>query len=206
MPKGVNQGASSGLQEIRNCIRRLRVEKKVHTLVLFCIFPSQVVLINHHGLKLAVFAAENIKFCGVYPDDRRFFGLVTSHVGHVSSETSSNDNFSSSCSSFLSTICSALFYIIRSNFAELGKDLFKFLRWQVFTEVLHVNVGEPLHFLPHLLLPFLPWHKSSHIDLLLVQQHSIHPLDGIVRGLLGLEVNEAIPLGNSIKIRRHLAA
>ena len=49
------------LQEIRNCIRRLRVEKKVHTLVLFCIFPSQVVLINHHGLKLAVFAAENIR-------------------------------------------------------------------------------------------------------------------------------------------------
>jgi len=80
MPKGVNQGASSGLQEIRNCIRRLRVEKKVHTLVLFCIFPSQVVLINHHGLKLAEFAAENIKFCGVYADDRRFFGLVTSQM------------------------------------------------------------------------------------------------------------------------------
>ena len=59
MPKGVGQ--SGGLQEIRNCIRRLRVEKKVHTLVLFCIFPSQVVLINHHGLKLAVFPAENIQ-------------------------------------------------------------------------------------------------------------------------------------------------
>ena len=59
MPKGVTQ--SGGLQEIRNCIRRLRVEKKVHTLVLFCIFPSQVVLINHHGLKLAVFLAENIQ-------------------------------------------------------------------------------------------------------------------------------------------------
>jgi len=90
MPKGVNQGASSGLQEIRNCIRRLRVEKKVHTLVLFCIFPSQVVLINHHGLKLAEFAAENIKFCGVYADDRRFFGLVTSQMrGGEESDSSS---------------------------------------------------------------------------------------------------------------------
>jgi len=90
MPKGVNQGASTGLQEIRNCIRRLRVEKKVHTLVLFCIFPSQVVLINHHGLKLAEFAAENIKFCGVYADDRRFFGLVTSQMrGGEESDSSS---------------------------------------------------------------------------------------------------------------------
>ena len=60
MPEGISQ-SGGGLAEIRNCIRRLRVEKKVHTLVLFCIFPSQVVLINHHGLKLAVFQAENIQ-------------------------------------------------------------------------------------------------------------------------------------------------
>ena len=60
MPEGISQSAG-GLAEIRNCIRRLRVEKKVHTLVLLCIFPSQVVLINHHGLKLAVFQAENIQ-------------------------------------------------------------------------------------------------------------------------------------------------
>ena len=60
MPEGISQ-SGGGLAEIRNCIRRLRVEKKVHTLVLFCIFPSQVVLINHHGLKLAVFPAENIQ-------------------------------------------------------------------------------------------------------------------------------------------------
>ena len=54
---------------------------QVHTLVLFCIFPGQILLINHHGLKLAEFAAENIKFCGAYTDDRRFFGLVTAQVG-----------------------------------------------------------------------------------------------------------------------------
>ena len=60
MPEGISQ-SGGGLAEIRNCIRRLRVEKKVHTLVLLCIFPSQVVLINHHGLKLAVFQAENIQ-------------------------------------------------------------------------------------------------------------------------------------------------
>jgi len=95
MPKSPNQGSASGLQEIRNCIRRLRVEKKVHTLVLFCIFPNQVVLINHHGLKLAEFAAENIRFCGVYADDRRFFGLVTSQT------RSGEESDSSSCHVFM---------------------------------------------------------------------------------------------------------
>ena len=80
MPEGL--GREGGLQEIRNCIRRLRVEKKVttsklyffrfviflkvHTLVLLCIFPTRVVLINHHGLKLAEFPAESIRFCDVY--------------------------------------------------------------------------------------------------------------------------------------------
>ena len=47
-------------------------------MVLLCIFPERIVLINHHGLKLAEYMADNISFCGVYTDDRRFFGLVTS--------------------------------------------------------------------------------------------------------------------------------
>ena len=82
MPEGL--GREGGLQEIRNCIRRLRVEKKVntsilyflrfvifhflkvHTLVLLCIFSTRVVLINHHGLKLAEFPAESIRFCDIY--------------------------------------------------------------------------------------------------------------------------------------------
>ncbi len=34
-------GSRSGLEDIRHCIRRLRVEKKVHTLVLFSIFPDK---------------------------------------------------------------------------------------------------------------------------------------------------------------------
>ena len=57
MPEGL--GREGGLQEIRNCIRRLRVEKKVHTLVLLGIFDTCVILINHHGLKLAEFQVKN---------------------------------------------------------------------------------------------------------------------------------------------------
>ena len=117
MPEGL--GREGGLQEIRNCIRRLRVEKKVntltnfyssfillnfacncfifqvHTLVLLCIFPARVVLINHHGLKLAEFPAESIRFCGVYADDRRFFGLVTAQ------QREGEASLSSSCHVFM---------------------------------------------------------------------------------------------------------
>ena len=93
MPEGL--GREGGLQEIRNCIRRLRVEKKVHTLVLLCIFPAKVILINHHGLKLAEFPAESIRFCGVYADDRRFFGLVTAQ------QREGEASLSSSCHVFM---------------------------------------------------------------------------------------------------------
>jgi regulator of G-protein signaling len=60
-PEGEAGGREGGLQEIRSCIRRLRVEQKVHTLVLLVIFPARIVLINHHGLKLAEFPADSIR-------------------------------------------------------------------------------------------------------------------------------------------------
>ncbi|GAB6023290.1 hypothetical protein CHUAL_008099 [Chamberlinius hualienensis] len=65
------------LSAIRNCIRRLRVEKKVHTLVLLKVFGDRVTLINSHGANLAEFPTERITFCGAYADDKKFFGLVT---------------------------------------------------------------------------------------------------------------------------------
>lgn len=68
---------------------------QVHTLVLLCIFPARVVLINHHGLKLAEFPAESIRFCGVYADDRRFFGLVTAQ------QREGEASLSSSCHVFM---------------------------------------------------------------------------------------------------------
>lgn len=78
MPKEP-QLQSCRLQAIRNCIRRLRIEKKVHTLVLLSVFSDSVVLTNPHGLTLAKFPAEKITFSGVYSDDKKFFGLVTTH-------------------------------------------------------------------------------------------------------------------------------
>ncbi len=55
-----------GLQAIQGCIRRLRVEKKVHTVVLMAIFANKTILINHHGLKLAEYPANQVsKTCSL---------------------------------------------------------------------------------------------------------------------------------------------
>ena len=104
------------LQAIRNCIRRLRVEKKVHTTVLMCIFPENVILLNHHGVKLAEYPAHQITYCGTCTDDKRFLGLVTTRKllkneffeseedeegTRGSSTESSRDMFSSSCHVFM---------------------------------------------------------------------------------------------------------
>ncbi|KAK2706206.1 regulator of G-protein signaling loco-like isoform X2 [Artemia franciscana] len=77
MPESPGRGIASRLQAIRSCVRRLRIEKKVHTLVLLGVTDKKVLLTGPAGLKLASFPSNRITFCGVYADDARFFGLVT---------------------------------------------------------------------------------------------------------------------------------
>uniref|UniRef100_T1JKQ8 PDZ domain-containing protein n=1 Tax=Strigamia maritima TaxID=126957 RepID=T1JKQ8_STRMM len=67
------------LQAIRNCIRRLRVEKKVHILVLLSVYHEKVTLINLRGTKVAEYPSEKITYSGIYANDKKFFGLVTSN-------------------------------------------------------------------------------------------------------------------------------
>ena len=113
----INQDASPSisLQAIRNCIRRLRVEKKVHTTVLMCIFSQSVILLNHHGITLAEYPSNQITYCGMCTDDKRFLGLVTtrklSENELMESEEEDEENdatekikkdvFSSSCHVFM---------------------------------------------------------------------------------------------------------
>ncbi|GFR98570.1 regulator of G-protein signaling 12 [Elysia marginata] len=75
------------LQALRNAVRRLRVEKRVHTLVLMEVNPVGVVLTNPLGKQLAVYPSDRIAFSGICPDDERFFGLVT--LGLVDDDASS---------------------------------------------------------------------------------------------------------------------
>lgn len=95
------------LQTIRNCIRRLRIEKKVHTLVLMSVFTESIILINPQGVTLAEFSADKITFSGVYSDDKKFFGLVTNHgtnndeFSESSQEDAASLAISSSCHVFM---------------------------------------------------------------------------------------------------------
>lgn len=102
-------------------MRRLRVEKKVHTLVLLRVWgprpgaagaavggagpmagasgggssSGKITLTSPAGANLARFPARRVVFCGAYADDARFFGLVTSAStsnGSASSDSSGDDD------------------------------------------------------------------------------------------------------------------
>ena len=65
---------------------------------------------------------------------------------------------------------------------------------ELLAEVLDEDIGEALGLLSQLLLPLLAGNESSNVDLLAVEQHAIDLLDGVVGGLLGLEVDKAVTL------------
>lgn len=70
---------SSSLQSMRSAVRRLRIEKKIHTLVLMEVVSEGVRLVNQMGQEVAVYPAGKVAFSGTCPDDKRFFGIVTQH-------------------------------------------------------------------------------------------------------------------------------
>ncbi|XP_063241261.1 regulator of G-protein signaling loco isoform X2 [Bacillus rossius redtenbacheri] len=89
MPRELQPG--SRLQVVRGCIRRLRAEKRAHTLVLMSVRSRSLLLSNCHGAVLAEYPAERVAFCGPGLDDeRRFFGLVTMAVPHADEAPSSS--------------------------------------------------------------------------------------------------------------------
>ncbi|XP_051020983.1 regulator of G-protein signaling 12 isoform X2 [Acomys russatus] len=65
------------LQAIRGCMRRLRAEQKIHSLVTMKIMHDCVQLVTDRAGVVAEYPAEKLAFSAVCPDDRRFFGLVT---------------------------------------------------------------------------------------------------------------------------------
>ena len=67
------------LQSFHSAVRRLRTEKKIHTLVVMTISTEGVKLTNAVRKVLAVYPMNKIAFCGLCPDDNHFFGIVTFH-------------------------------------------------------------------------------------------------------------------------------
>ncbi len=108
MPKDTHLIPNTRLQAVRNCIRRLRIEKKVHTLVLFSVLPDQITLQNPHGMILASYPSDLVTFCGAYADDNKFFGIVTRSSSGGDTERANGaatpprkPNTSSSCHVFM---------------------------------------------------------------------------------------------------------
>lgn len=78
---------SDSFQAIRGCLRRLRAEQKIHSLVTMKVMHDGVQLCTDKAAVLAEYPAEKLAFSAVCPDDRRFFGLVTMQSGDDSSLT-----------------------------------------------------------------------------------------------------------------------
>ena len=105
MPGDANQ-PHVRIQSIRNAVRRLRMEQKIHTLVLMTISVVGVKLTNMYGVEIALYPVKRLAFCGVCPDDRRFFGIVTLNKtdgdgDDTSEEETSHGSGSSSCHVFM---------------------------------------------------------------------------------------------------------
>ncbi|NXY84946.1 RGS12 protein, partial [Alcedo cyanopectus] len=76
---------TESLQAIRGCMRRLRAEQKIHSLVLMKIMHDCIQLCSDRAGLVAEYPAEKLAFSAVCPDDRRFFGLVTMQTNDDSS-------------------------------------------------------------------------------------------------------------------------
>ena len=106
MPRDANL-PSARLQSIRSAVRRLRVENRIHTLVMMDVYIGGIRLTNTMGSTVAHYPGEKVAFSGVCPDDKRFFGIVTLHSAssdEISSDASSpQDDWagSSSCHVFM---------------------------------------------------------------------------------------------------------
>lgn len=87
------------IQSIRNAVRRLRVEQKVHTLVLMEVSSEGVKLTNSMGTTVAHYPVDRLAFSGVTPDDKRFFGIVTLHSSNSDDTGSEADSQDESVSS-----------------------------------------------------------------------------------------------------------
>nr|CAD7463780.1 unnamed protein product [Timema tahoe] len=97
MPRELQPG--SRLQVVRGCIKRLRAEKRAHTLVLMSVGTRSLMLTNCNQSILAEYPAERVTFCGSSSyDEQKYFGLVTS--ANVDTDDSGESVPSSSCHVF----------------------------------------------------------------------------------------------------------
>ena len=91
------------------------------------IFVEKIVLINHHGVKLAEYPASQVSFCGKSNDNKQFFGLVTTRREMVENDDDENnveekEVFSTSCHVFMTEVATSVDEVRRrANAFQIGK-------------------------------------------------------------------------------------
>lgn len=83
MPSDAPRLAGSRLQSIRGAVNRLRATNRAHSLVVMDISADGVRLMDVMCRVVACYVTSRIAFCGICPDDRRFFGIVMSSGGET---------------------------------------------------------------------------------------------------------------------------
>ncbi|RXN21428.1 regulator of G- signaling 12-like protein [Labeo rohita] len=72
-----SQSEEEALQAIRECISRIGIEQKTHSLVMMRVKCNSVQLCDDQDVVLASYPAENLALCVICTEDSRFFGLVS---------------------------------------------------------------------------------------------------------------------------------
>ena len=76
MPSDAPRLAGSRLQSIRGAVSRLRATNRTRSLVVMDISADGIRLTDAMCRVVACYVTSRIAFCGICPDDRRFFGIV----------------------------------------------------------------------------------------------------------------------------------
>ena len=99
MPSNASRLAGSRLQSIRAAVGRLRATNRARSLVVMDIGADGIRLTDAMCRVVACYVTSRIAFCGICPDDRRFFGIVMTSAESRSGDGDKATN--SSCHVFM---------------------------------------------------------------------------------------------------------
>lgn len=81
---------AASLTAIRNCVRRLRAQQKVHVFFLMEISLIGIKLVDNEKRTIVTYPLKSLAFTGLCSDDKRVFGIVTRKTNEPSMDKSNN--------------------------------------------------------------------------------------------------------------------
>lgn len=89
LPAASNLPAAS-LTAIRNCVRRLRAQQKVHVFFVMEISLIGIKLVDNEKRTIVTYPLKSLAFTGLCSDDKRVFGIVTRKTNEASMDKVNN--------------------------------------------------------------------------------------------------------------------